>query len=383
MQDPIISYQQMRTILSHISDGVVIIDRKFNIILLNKKAATIAGCRIEDIIFKNFANYFNFLAGGKPVIEEKKGKQLFLSWKGKKFNENTILINKNGETIKIAGSISSYRNRLGEVKGLLLVFRDVTKEKNIDLMKTEFTSLASHQLRTPLTAIRWFIEELYNEQIGKVNAEQKDYLKQIMESNTRMIKLVNDLLDVSRLEAERVSVEPIKTDVKKLAEDVINDYIFIARANNCRVELESEKLPSINVDPALVKEVLSNLISNAIKYSASRKGENIVNINIIRKEPNIQISVKDSGIGIPKNFYKQIFKKFSRGDNATKVDTGGTGFGLYISKILVEISGGKIWFDSKENKGTTFYFTLPLAGSQPKKGDRGLVSEEEGFYIKN
>ncbi len=190
--------------------------------------------------------------------------------------------------------------------------------------------------------------------------------------------------NVARLEAMRVSVEPVPTNLIKLGEEVINEYGFIARANNCQVVFKKPEspLPKIKVDPALVKEVLSNLISNSIKYSRTKEGSNIVYLSIEKKEPDVVISVQDSGVGIPKNFYGQIFRKFSRAGNVMKIDTGGTGFGLYISKLLVEISGGRIWFTSIENKGTTFYFSLPLSGSKPRKGDRGLVSEEEGESVK-
>jgi two-component system, OmpR family, sensor histidine kinase VicK len=379
-----IKYHQARAILSHISDGVVLLDRRYKIVIFNKVAATITGYHADEVIGKDYDQFVKISYQNKNVVDSRAIRAIFDSKNKKKFPLNSILINKKGRKVLVTGNISPFTNSAGGIEGYLIIFRDVTKEKEIDMMKTEFTSLASHQLRTPLTAVRWFIEELYNEQLGKLNLEQKDYLKQVMDSNSRMIKLVNDLLDVARLEAMRVSVEPVSTDLIRLSQDVIKDYEFIGRANNCQVVLEKPigPLPRIKVDPSLVKEVLSNLVSNAIKYSHSGRGGNTVYVKIEKKEPDVIISVLDSGVGIPKNFYSQIFRKFSRAGNVTKIDTGGTGFGLYISKILVEISGGKIWFESKENKGTTFHFTLPLAGSKRRKGDRGLVSEEEGESVK-
>jgi PAS domain S-box-containing protein len=379
-----IKYDQARAILSHISDGIVVLDKKFNIIIFNKVAATITGYHADFATGKKYGQILKIYYQNKDIISEAAIKSTLKTKHKKAFPQNSILINRKGKKVLITGSMSPFKNSAGGTEGFLIIFRDVTKEKEIDMMKTEFTSLASHQLRTPLTAVRWFIEELYNEQLGKLNNDQKDYLKQIMDSNTRMIKLVNDLLDVARLEAMRVSVEPVLTNLIKLGEEVINEYGFIARANNCQVVLckPQQPLPRIKVDPALVKEVISNLVSNAIKYSHVGQGGNTVYIAIEKKEPDVIVSIKDSGVGIPKSFYGQIFQKFSRAGNVTKIDTGGTGFGLYISKILVEISGGKIWFKSEENKGTIFYFTLPLAGSKRRKGDRGLVSEEEGGSVK-
>jgi PAS domain S-box-containing protein len=379
-----IKYNQARAILSHISDGVILLDLQYKVVIFNKVAATITGHHADLAIGKKCDQIINIYHKNKDIISGMAVKGALRIKHKKVFPQNSILINKKDKKVLITGSISPFKNSAGGTEGFLIIFRDITKEKEIDMMKTEFTSLASHQLRTPLTAVRWFIEELYNEQLGKLNHDQKDYLKQVMDSNTRMIKLVNDLLDVARLEAMRVSVDPVLTNLIKLSQEVINEYGFIARANNCQVVLQKSQqpLPRIKVDPALVKEVLSNLISNAIKYSHIGQGGNTVYVAMEKKESDVIVSIKDSGVGIPKNFYGQIFQKFSRAGNVTKIDTGGTGFGLYISKILVEISGGKIWFESTENKGTTFYFTLPLAGSKRRKGDRGLVSEEEGESVK-
>lgn len=379
------SFDQLEVILSNVSDGVAVIDKNFNIIAFNQIAANISGYQIEETVGQRYNTVIKIYRNRRNIINDDLIKKVIKENKKKELANVSTLVKKSGEKIVISGRVSPYKNIRGEVDGCVIIFRDLTKEREIDILKTEFVSLASHQLRTPLTAIRWFIEELYNEELGSLNANQKDYVRQVMESNTRMIKLVNDLLDVSRLEAARIKIEPKMTDITKLAKEVVNSYVPIARANNCQVIISEPKemLPKIKIDPALIREVLSNLVSNGVKYSQNKTGQNKVFILLAKRKTDIMLSVQDSGIGIPKKFQSRIFQKFFRADNVAKIDTGGTGFGLYISKLLVEASGGKIWFKSEEDKGTTFYFTLPLSGSEAREGERGLVSEEEGLNVKN
>ena len=379
------SFDQLEVILSNVSDGVAVIDKNFNIIAFNQIAANISGYQIEETVGQRYNTVIKIYRNRRNIINDDLIKKVIKENKKKELANVSTLVKKSGEKIVISGRVSPYKNIRGEVDGCVIIFRDLTKEREIDILKTEFVSLASHQLRTPLTAIRWFIEELYNEELGSLNANQKDYVRQVMESNTRMIKLVNDLLDVSRLEAARIKIEPKMTDITKLAKEVVNSYVPIARANNCQVIINEPKelLPKIKIDPALIREVLSNLVSNGVKYSQNKTGQNKVFILLAKRKTDIMLSVQDSGIGIPKKFQSRIFQKFFRADNVAKIDTGGTGFGLYISKLLVEASGGKIWFKSEEDKGTTFYFTLPLSGSEAREGERGLVSEEEGLNVKN
>ncbi len=190
-----IKYHQARAILSHISDGVVLLDRQYKIVVFNKVAATITGYHADLAIGKKYNQIIKIYFQNKDIISETAVRNTLKIKQKKNFPSNSVLINKKGKKVLITGSISPYRNSADVTEGFLIILRDITKEKEIDMMKTEFTSLASHQLRTPLTAVRWFIEELYNEQLGKLNHDQKDYLKQVMDSNTRMIKLVNDLLE--------------------------------------------------------------------------------------------------------------------------------------------------------------------------------------------
>lgn len=208
---------------------------------------------------------------------------------------------------------------------------------------------------------------------GKLNPEQTDFVKNIFDSNERMLHLVKDLLDISRIESGRIIIDPEKSDITKLVDHVIGDIKPMLDKKNQTLTKKYEKsISSITMDTNLVHNVVQNLLTNAIKYTPE-KGKIKVNIKL-HDSDNIVISVGDNGYGIPRDQQDQTFHKFFRATNAVKKETEGTGLGLYLVKSVVESSGGKIWFESSEGKGTVFYFTLPIAGVAPKKGEIHLGS---------
>ena len=223
-------------------------------------------------------------------------------------------------------------------------------------MKTEFVSIASHQLRTPLAGMRWSLNLLKD---GKCSqADNATFVNLIQESTDRMIRLVSDLLDVSRIEMGRTTFIPRQTNLYVLTQKIVNNSSLYAQANNIVLRLEaSETLPNVFTDPDKISLVIQNLIDNAIKYT---KGQGEVKIALAEEGKSVKTTIQDTGVGIPKNQQKHIFQKFFRSDNIMKHQTIGTGLGLFIAKAVVEQSNGKIWFESEEGKGTTFYFTLPI-----------------------
>lgn len=255
---------------------------------------------------------------------------------------------------------------------ILNVLEDVEKDREIDKMKTEFISLASHQLRTPLSAMKWFLEMLLGGDVGKLTKEQQEQVENINQSNERMISLVNALLNVSRIESGRLSIEPKPTHICNLAKQTITE--LKTQANGKTINLDctlSPKECTLNIDPKLISEVFQNLISNSIKYTT---GKGKVLISIKKDKDQIVSTITDWGLGIPKDQQPRIFEKFFRADNVLKLETDGTGLGLYLVKKIIEASGGKIGFNSVATKGTTFWFTIPVSGSKAHSGEVKITS---------
>lgn len=232
----------------------------------------------------------------------------------------------------------------------------LAKSQELDRAKTEFVGLASHQLRTPLTAVSWFTEMLLKKDFGSLNEKQEDYLSEIYAGNQRMIDLVDDLLNTSRIDMGTINAKPEIINLAEAMENVLSE--FSPQISQKKISIEkkfSRNLPSVLIDPEHLGIVLQNVLSNAVKY-ASPKGK--IAIEMRRQNSHILVKIADNGWGIPVNQQKKIFTKLFRADNVRKRETEGTGLGLYIARAIIKKSGGKIWFESKENKGTTFYITL-------------------------
>ncbi len=366
-------------ILTNMGDGMIATDEERRIIYMSHSAEEMLDWSTKDAIGKHISDWLVMEdEKGHPIPAEQRPVHLVLST-GKKIVTTTTTTTtttyyfapKNKKKFPV-GYTASPVVAAGKTIGVIMVFRDITHDKEVDQMKTEFISLASHQLRTPLSAMKWFSEMLINGDAGALNDEQRDFANNISDSNERMISLVNSLLNISRIESGRIVIDPKPTDLKELVDEVIKELQnkIDEKKQSLIVSVHSE-IPKINIDPKLVREVYSNLLSNALKYTPAG-GEIVVFIS--RKGEELISQVSDKGYGIPKKDYHRVFQKFYRGDNIVKLETEGTGLGLYMAKAVVESSGGKIWFKSEEGKGTTFWFTLPMKGSQARMGDVALDS---------
>jgi two-component system, OmpR family, phosphate regulon sensor histidine kinase PhoR len=240
-----------------------------------------------------------------------------------------------------------------------IITRSFERLAEVSKMKSEFINIVSHQLRSPLTNIKWTFEILSSDDYDVPDFKQEEYFVNVRENIARMVELIDDLLIVSRIEQGKLLMAKKEFDFKELVSDQVMRYSIFAEASHIRLRfLAEEGFPKIIADPSLLKLVVENLIDNAIRYTKGR-GDVMVAVKK-RDSKNIIFIVKDSGVGIPEKEKKFIFQKFFRAENASKHRTKGSGLGLYVCKTIIEKSGGKIWFKSKENKGTTFFATLPI-----------------------
>lgn len=280
---------------------------------------------------------------------------------------------KNGEYYEAEALISPILGEDGEVRNLMGIERDITEIKEAERMKSEFVSIASHQLKTPLTSIQWYIEMLLGGDIGQVSDKQKKVLDDMMEGTQSMRELVSDLLNVSRIESGKMEITTKEEDLDELIAEIIHGVRTFSQKENCKVEFvkPSSDLPKVKIDRSLFKQVVHNLLTNAIRYSP--KDSCAVKVELKEEGSDYVISVSDKGMGIPKEAQKRIFERFYRAENASKHTSEGTGLGLYINKLIVEAYGGRIWFESEVGKGTTFYITIPKSGMVEKKGEKKLM----------
>lgn len=265
-------------------------------------------------------------------------------------------------------------NHSGDVFSCGLIFHDITERTQIEKTKSEFLAIASHQLRTPLTAIRWSVELLQEESIHTRSSAEIEMIEDVHQSTKRMIRFVNELLNVSRVESGQLRISPQNTDLVALIDEVVHHLTPIARAKNCVLTFNKprKKIENMMLDADVVWEILYNIIHNGIKYSSKEKDSH-VDVRLNKKKDEYVISVEDNGIGIPKMAQERIFEKFYRGDHAIKHENTGTGLGLYIAKTLVDSFSGQMWFKSKKNKGTQFYISIPSSGMKPASGEIGLI----------
>lgn len=367
--------EKYKLAIENTTEMVVITDEKGTVVYGNKAIEKITGYSSDEAIGIKAGK----LWGGnmEKSFYEKMWKTISVD--KKTFTGELTNKRKNGENYTANLIISPILSESGQILFYVAVERDITKEKNIDKAKTEFVSLASHQLRTPLSTVNWYTEMLLAGDVGKVTPQQKKYLDEVYHSNQRMISLVNALLNVSRIELGTFVIEPKPTDIVKLAQSVILEQKPQIDEKKLNVVfLLGKNIPVLQADPKLLRMVVQNLLSNAVKYTPG-KGKIELSLALDNEKKAVLLKISDTGYGIPKPQQDKIFTKLFRADNVREKDTEGTGLGLYIVKSIVEQSRGKIWFSSKggsasggESGGTTFYVTLPLDGMKRKVGTKAL-----------
>ncbi|MEK7585066.1 MAG: ATP-binding protein [Patescibacteria group bacterium] len=363
---------QLNAILSSMAEGLVAIDNERKVILMNQAAGILLRTAPQEATGQDVKQVLTFFRDGVALayndlpIEKAMVERNIISVG---LTENVSVKAKNGRLFPVAMMIAPLLNK-GEVSGAIILFRDVTRDREIDQAKSEFVSLASHQLKTPLSAINWYSETILGEEVGPLNDKQKEYVKNLYDANRRMVELVNSLLNVSRIDLGTFAIDPVAVDFAKVAEEVLTELTPQITDKHLNLEKAYDPaLPPIKADPKLVRIIFQNLLSNAVKYTGP---SGRVALAVKKEGQNVLIRIVDTGFGIPAADQPKIFTKLFRADNVRDKEAEGTGLGLYLVKAVVEAAKGRIWFESLEGKGTTFFVTLPLSGMEKKDGAKGL-----------
>ncbi len=363
-------------VVSSIGEGMIVIDNKARVVFINEAAQHMLGVRSHDILGQSMVRMIPLRQADGSVIPHKQRPlyQALMSGSTIKSVDTYYYSRADGSAFPVIFTATPVR-RADKVIGAIIIFRDVSYEKEVDRAKTEFVSLASHQLRTPLTMVNWYIERLLQGKTGPLTALQRQYLEEIAQGGKRMAALVQSLLNVSRIELGTFVLQPEPTDITRVVQNALGELAPLIQQRDVTVEQNfGRDLPLITTDPDVLHIVLENLINNAAKYTPAG-GKIAIRVTLERQKKagslpaatSVLICIADTGLGIPRRQQKKIFNKLFRADNVKGLDTDGTGLGLYIVKSMLAYAGGKIWFSSTEGKGTAFYVLLPLTKSMPNR----------------
>jgi signal transduction histidine kinase len=275
-------------------------------------------------------------------------------------------INKFKKTIQVSGSYAPIKDLSGNITGGLCVFRDVTKQRQLERQKDEFISTASHEMRTPLTAMEGYLDLATNPNITKIDEKAKEFLDKAHAQVLGMSRLMKDLLNISKIEEGKFELSKQSFEIKDLIKSVIETLTKMAEGKGLKLKFAESNISfsgkkaigvstKVMADQDKAREVLNNLIENAIKYT--KTGE--VDVSVAYDQDFATICIADTGIGIAQDDQKHIFQKFYQVADYETREVGGTGLGLYITRSMVEMNGGKIWVESKKGQGSKFFFTIP------------------------
>lgn len=356
------------SIIASISEGLFVVDGNYKIIIMNPAAEKLFGMKAQECLGKNPMDIISVFKGDERLTPEqrpvtrtlKKGESVIIG-----IEENFYFQMPSGKRFPVTIATSPIKTK--ELTGAVIVFRDITDDKLLDEAKSSFISIASHQLRTPLTSVRWYSEMLLDEDMGPLNKDQKEFASQVHQGALRLFQTIDTLLALSRLESGKLQQDFIKINIKSFVEGILKDLgpLLQEKKLNLTLDIPSD-LPNVLMDRFMFREVLTNLVANSIRYTnmegsikLSFKKDGLSSPGGKTSEDQILFSVSDDGIGISDEDKDKIFARFYRAQNAVRKVPDGSGLGLSLVKSFVEKWGGRIWFESKLGEGTTFYFTIP------------------------
>jgi PAS domain S-box-containing protein len=332
-------------ILANIADGIVAVDRDGGVVLWNAAAEEITGVPQEEAIGRTTAQVL------QRQLESEGGTT--------PSGQRLASIMRGGEEVWLSLSEAVMRDPLGAVAGRIFAFRDISADRVVEQVKSDFVAAVSHELRTPLTSIYGFAETLLRQDIPFGEEERQTFLGYIASESQRLTEIVDQLLNVARLDAGDLQVELGRIDVGAVVAELIESVEQSGVMNGHRFELDLPEEPlAAEADPDKVRQVFSILVENALRYSPHG---GTVTVGARRNADRVELRVVDEGIGIPATERDRIFRKFYRAESAARDGAAGTGLGLFIAKELVTAMGGRIWVDSTEGLGSSFSFELPAA----------------------
>lgn len=339
--------EDIAIIISHLVDGLLVFDKENKLVLINPVAEKLLGLEKDKILGKSILRLSPFPRADLLVS--------FLGGEIRKIFRQELEI-KEGFILEVS-SVPLMSE--GQKIGSLVVLHDVSREKLVERMKTEFVTVAAHQLRTPASAIKWTLQMLLEEDLGKITSKQRTTIEKAAKTNEKMINLVNDLLNVAQIEEGKYLSKIILSSLEEIIEAAIRENKEKIKEKKIKFKLlkPSKPLPKVMLDVEKMKIAFKNLLDNALRYTPAG-GKVAVSLQLKAKE--IEVQIQDNGLGIPERQKEKVFTKFFRGANIIRVETEGTGLGLYIAKNIIEAHGGRIWFQSQEKKGSIFYFTVPV-----------------------
>lgn len=350
-------------IINAIGDGVIAIDAKGNIQLINPAAQTILGWGKQDALMLSYKSVLQLTNEQSAAVPDAENPvEQVLNTNQEAHGNKLVVLTKTGQKVSISLTVSPIDN---SGAGVIIIFRDVTKERAEEREQAEFISTASHEMRTPVASIEGYLGLAINPATATIDARALDFIKKAQDSAQHLGRLFQDLLDVSRAEDGRMTSIPKVTDLVPFVQSLTEGLNQKAIEKGLQLKFnpgQSKLMPVyyVHQDQSHMREIIDNLIENAIKYTPA--GE--VSVDIAGAEDRVIVSIKDSGLGIPPEDLPHLFQKFYRVDNMDRQEIGGTGLGLYLSRRLAEAMNGRIWAESTFKEGSTFFLELPRIGTQ-------------------
>ena len=358
---------QFEQLLVSMADAVVVLNVSQVITLANEPARRFFGEHIVDASSDTLC--IRARVNGRQNTCIALLTEAFTYTAPKIFEREYSIVDARGIVIPVSVTIATVRDRDNVVTGLIVTFRDVTELVRLEEARISFLSAASHQLRTPLSSMRWFLEMLVDGSMGEVNPQQQQVIADFNTSTLRMIELVNTLLQFSRVEARRVAINPEPLELTELTREIAGTLTSEATQKSITIDISADDIAPVDADKQLLWQVLLNFLTNAVRYGNAQSN---VGVHIATQGDAFSVSVTNQGMGIPEAEQDRIFEKFYRATNAQRAVPNGNGIGLSFAKLLVEDWGGVVSFTSEPNKATTFTFTIPKKGMRARKGEVGL-----------